>query len=76
MQASTCSLDTRKDRTRRPKGTALDQARPEPVVPVDVGVRNECPWCGHLMFKGRLGPGSAIQIKCSDCKGLVNMAAT
>jgi hypothetical protein len=29
-----------------------------------------CPECGHLLFRGVLGAGSMIEMKCLSCKGL------
>jgi len=32
--------------------------------------RVKCPYCGHLLFKGEMTGGTAIEIKC-QCKRLV-----
>lgn len=43
-----------------------------PVDPVD----NLCPFCGKLLFRGTLAPGSRIRCKChaSRCRRLVTVA--
>jgi hypothetical protein len=48
----------------------IDTRTPPAVSPVDTENHYRCsmPQCNHLLFKGKLAPGSAIEIKCSECK--------
>jgi len=34
---------------------------------VDRTVENRCSMCGHLLFLGKLGEGSIVEIKCPRC---------
>ncbi len=39
-------------------------------------VRNECPSCGLLQFKGKLGRGSAVGLHCRKCKAGISFVVT
>ncbi|MCK9357787.1 MAG: Com family DNA-binding transcriptional regulator [Dehalococcoidia bacterium] len=40
------------------------------MIPVEEGYEVRCtePRCNRLLFKGRIAPGSSIEIKCPKCK--------
>lgn len=33
----------------------------------------KCPYCGKLLFKGKLKKGSYIEIKCNRCKKVLEI---
>lgn len=41
---------------------------------IDTAEEWRCPSCGRVLFKGTLGEGSRIQVKCHDrrCGNIVN----
>jgi ribosomal protein L37AE/L43A len=44
------------------------------TISVDLNKTNKCPFCGRLMFKGRIEKGS-IETKCQRCKEKVKIRA-
>lgn len=50
--------------------TTQETIREHKVIPVETGYEVRClePRCNRLLFKGRLGKGTAIEIKCPKCK--------
>jgi len=44
--------------------TKLDSRK---IVVVDQSQEMRCPQCNKLAFKGRLGPGTEIEIQCRRC---------
>ena len=40
---------------------------------VDLGKSMRCPYCERLLFKGKLGKNTAIEIKCKGCKRFIRI---
>lgn len=50
----------------------------EATLTVDVPklpIREYRCYCGWLLFKGRLVPGSSVQLKCRGCREIVTIVA-
>jgi ribosomal protein L37AE/L43A len=43
----------------------------EKIIPFEDQQEHDCPFCGHLLFKGKIGPGGSIELKCRKCKELI-----
>jgi len=56
---------------------ATVQGKRSRVIPVETEKENRCPDCHRLLFKGRLAPGSRIEVKCprEGCKQMVTIAS-
>jgi hypothetical protein len=48
----------------------------EPVIRVDESQAYRCPYCNQILFKGSLGPGTVISVKCNRhiCRRVLRLA--
>lgn len=55
------------------KDTALYKYDLKPVVHINENREHRCSYCGVLLFKGVMGKGTQIEVKCSrpKCRRLV-----